>query len=99
MLKLRAEFTSTVYRKTKIYYASDDGCQEVTAVLEKWCSKSIQTGLLVGTVVNELEYLKYSGSKLLLTKVAYNYGQNYGGRSEIVAEDCETDRACRTGPN
>ena len=58
MLELRGEFTSC---KTKIDDASDDWWHEVAAVLDKWCRKSIQTGLLVATVINELEYLSYSG--------------------------------------
>ena len=59
-LKLRAEFASS---KAEIYDANDDGSQDVRTVLEKRCRKSIQTGLLIRTITDELNYFIYSSGR------------------------------------
>ena len=60
---MRAEFASS---KAEIYDASDDGSQDVGTVLEKICRKSIQTGLLVRTIMDELNYFIYSSKRKTL---------------------------------
>ena len=54
---MRADFASS---EAEIYDASDDGSQDVGTVLEEICRKSIQTGLLVRTITDELNYFIYS---------------------------------------
>jgi len=62
---LRGEFANS---KAEIYDASDDGSQDVRTVLEERCRKSIQTGLFVRTITDELNYFIYS-SRRKITEV------------------------------